>query len=378
MSTTHESEKVIPLKKEPAKRGKRAGVEVFPRLSLKKSLVIPEAVWKQNGGNPFNILDLAPATNWSPNSSGFITLLASSYRYGLTEGSLQTKVISLKPLGMSIVAPKEDTNEKEALKKALLHNPLFEKVYLHFDGKPIPRDEVLKNTLIRTPEAGGFGIAREDVDSFMQVLMENISDFGLEQDIGGTKYLRLDKLDNGPSASTTLADIEIPGPTQAAETASEDAIETKTDEIKIPKQIFVAHGKNKKPLEQLKGILDQFQVSSKVAVDEPHEGRPISQKVSDIMRECSSAIFIFTKDEETKDVEGNTVYRPSDNVVYELGAASILYGKKIVIFKEEGVTFGTDFKDLGYISFETDKLNAKTMELMKELVRFNILKVSAA
>ena len=96
------------------------------------------------------------------------------------------------------------------------------------------------------------------------------------------------------------------------------------------------------------------------------------------MRECTSAIFIFTKDEETKDGEGDTVYRPSDNVVYELGAASTLYGKKIVIFKEEGVTFGSDFKDLGYISFETDKLDAKTMELMKELVRFEILKVSAA
>ena len=96
------------------------------------------------------------------------------------------------------------------------------------------------------------------------------------------------------------------------------------------------------------------------------------------MHECSSAIFIFTKDEETKDVDGNIIYRPSGNVVYELGAASVLYGKKIVIFKENEVSFGSDFKDLGYISFETDKLDAKTIDLMKELVGFGLLKVSAA
>ncbi len=145
----------------------------------------------------------------------------------------------------------------------------------------------------------------------------------------------------------------------------------------IPKQIFVAHGKNKKPLEQLKTVLDQFQVPYKVAIDEPHEGRPVSQKVSELMHECSSAIFIFTKDEETKDSDGNVVYRPSDNVVFELGAASVLYGKKIVIFKENGVSFGSDFKALGYIPFDTDQLGAKTVELMKELIGFGLLKISA-
>lgn len=95
------------------------------------------------------------------------------------------------------------------------------------------------------------------------------------------------------------------------------------------------------------------------------------------MRECSSAIFIFTKDEETKDLEGRTVYRPSDNVVFELGAASVLYGNKIVIFKENGVSFGSDFKDLGYISFDTDQLGAKTVDLMRELIGFGLLKISA-
>jgi hypothetical protein len=52
-------------------------------------------------------------------------------------------------------------------------------------------------------------------------------------------------------------------------------------------------------------------------------------------------------------------WRPSENVVYELGAASILYENRIVISKEKGVSFPTDFSDLGYIGFEKDQLVAE-------------------
>ena len=84
-------------------------------------------------------------------------------------------------------------------------------------------------------------------------------------------------------------------------------------------------------------------------VDEPNQGRPISRKVASLMKDdCSSGIFIFTADERfVRETKGETeeVWRPSENVVYELGAASMLYENRIVIFKEKGVTFPTDFSD---------------------------------
>jgi hypothetical protein len=46
----------------------------------------------------------------------------------------------------------------------------------------------------------------------------------------------------------------------------------------------------------------------------------------------------------------------------------VLYEEKIVIFREEGVSFGGDFTDYGHITFEKDKLDAKTLDLMKELI----------
>ena len=115
----------------------------------------------------------------------------------------------------------------------------------------------------------------------------------------------------------------------------------------LGKAIFVAHGKNKKPLEQLKHILEQFKIPYKVAVDEPNLGRPIGEKVRETMQECNCAILIFTADEEFQDKEGNTIWRPSENVVYELGASGYLYGNRVVILKEESVEFPSNFKDLG-------------------------------
>lgn len=140
--------------------------------------------------------------------------------------------------------------------------------------------------------------------------------------------------------------------------------------------IFIAHGKNKKPLEQLKRILDQFRVPYKVAVEEANLGRPISAKVKDTMESCNCAILIFTADEEFTGKGGSTIWRPSENVIYELGASGYLYGNRMVILKEEDVTFPTNFRDLCYISFTKDNLDSKAMDIIKELIGFNILRVS--
>ena len=156
------------------------------------------------------------------------------------------------------------------------------------------------------------------------------------------------------------------------------AAEREPGEEEKVSQIFIAHGRSKKPLDQTKRILDELKVKYRVALEEPHSGRPISEKVAEIMRECTSGIFIFTRDKKYFDEEGHEVLRPGENVVYELGAGSVLYGNKIVLFREEGVAFPTDFKEIGHISFEIDKLDAKAPELIKELVGFGVLKISAA
>jgi hypothetical protein len=65
-----------------------------------------------------------------------------------------------------------------------------------------------------------------------------------------------------------------------------------------PNAIFVGHGKNKKPRDQLTKILGQYGIPFKVAEDEPNRGRPIPIKVKETMEECGAAILIFSADKE--------------------------------------------------------------------------------
>jgi predicted nucleotide-binding protein len=199
----------------------------------------------------------------------------------------------------------------------------------------------------------------------------------MEFDLGKLGQLTQDGLqptDSSEQAASLGADLMPPQETVIAEVPSRP---TEPPRSRIQGQgIFIAHGKNKKPLEQLKKILDQFKIPYKVAIDEPNLGRPISEKVKETMEASNCAILIFTADEEFKDKDGNTIWRPSENVVFELGASSFLYENRIVIMKEQSVVFPSNYRDIGYITFDKDQLEAKAMEVLRELIGFGIVRVS--
>jgi len=150
----------------------------------------------------------------------------------------------------------------------------------------------------------------------------------------------------------------------------------KTATSSAPRAIFVGHGKKHAPLAKLEKVLTSFHIPYKVAEEEANLGRPISKKVRDTMLQCGSAILIFTCDEKFKDDNDNVIWRPSENVVHELGAASFAYEDRVVIFKEKEISFPANFKDLGYIEFEENSIESKTAELLKELIGFGLVKIT--
>jgi predicted nucleotide-binding protein len=126
-----------------------------------------------------------------------------------------------------------------------------------------------------------------------------------------------------------------------------------------PKAIFIGHGHDVEALDALVKLLKEMRIEHRVVKDEAHAGRPISQKVADAMQECSAGIFIASADDDGLDDKGSPTRVARQNVIYELGAASLLYGQRIVIFKEKGVFFPSDFRDLGYIEYERGHLSDK-------------------
>ena len=160
------------------------------------------------------------------------------------------------------------------------------------------------------------------------------------------KYKSMDSgLDPKSKVEENLEDAQTlsTGDDENKEQGQTGSIKVGHENFELGQNIFIAHGKNKIPLEQLKKILDQFKIPYKVAVDEPNLGRPISGKVRDTMHACNCAILIFTADEEFQDKKCNTIWRPSENVIFELGATGYLYDNRLVILKEEKVTFPSNF-----------------------------------
>lgn len=224
-------------------------------------------------------------------------------------------------------------------------------------------------------------MCREHAEKCVSVFVINMESVGLVRVATTGRWLSTEIKD---APNPLLAnDVESPDDVSAPAQPTQDHSRASTGagagtRATPPKTnaIFLGHGKNRQPLEQLAKILDQYKIPYRIAVDEPNSFRPISAKVAETMQQCAAAILIFTSDEEFRDVDGNVLWRPSENVVYELGAASVLYGGKIIIFKEEGVDFPSNFRDVGHISFDKDALAAKTNELFRELISFDLISVT--
>ena len=271
------------------------------------------------------------------------------------------------------MAPTEEGDDLVAKREALLGPRVIQEFLQKYDGSQLPSDQIGKNVLET------LGVPRGATERTMKLIISGAESLGLLQEISGRKVVNL-KGARPPAAEQTKVEAREDAyeaeDDEAEETPGEPPVVEPPDEETRPRAIFLGHGKNRKPLEQLSKILDEYKIPYKVAVDEANKGRPISQKVADTMSECGAAILIFTADQEFFDPHGNDIWRPSENVVYELGAASMLYGGRIIIFKEEVVDFPTNFRDIGHISFPKDDLGSKVNELFRELISFGLIRVT--
>jgi hypothetical protein len=356
-------------------------VRAFPAHTLEKALIIISSIADKGGSKQMDRLLVADAVGRTPSSSEFKRLLSSSRAYGLTTGTEKADHIVPTELGLKIVRPLNPAEAAQAKVQACMNADLLARLWRQFNKQKWPDAKFLKNTLERSYE-----LESQHAEEFATLAEANAKFCGVLQDISGAKYIRLEEPKLLPSTPSPVENASA----NAAEGKAESELATPFGLQTLPPdpspekrpKLFLAHGKNTKPLDDLKKILDGFGIQYVVAIDEPHAGRPISAKVAQLMNECTAGIFIFTKDElfyrRPKNGEMEETWRPSENVVYELGAASILWERKIIILKEDAVNFPSDFSDLGYIPFVDGEISAKAMHIMQELIKFKLLILKAA
>jgi Predicted nucleotide-binding protein containing TIR-like domain len=362
----------------PKRRAKISQADV-PAISLEKAVRVPRTLAESYGSDATKPLDVAAAVEMTPTSGPFRTMCGAAVGYGLTEGGPNAPLISLQPLGKRVVAPMEVDDDRRALREAAMRPTVASKFYAKYDGSSLPPKNIAQNVL------ASFDVPAERTSDVYDLLIENARFVGFIKKIKDKEYLDTDTpIVNGTSASEDDLSDSPSDEDQVEGDALSDAEPGEDEEGVLPvdprpdhkNAIFVGHGSNRKPMDQLLKILNEYSIPHKQAVDEPNRARPIPQKVADVMRECGAAILVFTADEEYFDRDGNSIWRPSENVSHELGAASVLYGDRIVVFKEKGIELPSNFSSVGYIEFEKDKLGEKGIELFRELVSMKIVSIS--
>jgi predicted nucleotide-binding protein len=356
----------------------RAPSRPFPNIALKHALRIPQAISDAHGGKPMPRLLVAGALKLSPGSSQFRDLIAGSAKYGLTAGNFTSETIALTEVGRSITRPRSEGERLEALRAAFRSIPLFASLITHFNNSKLPNEEFLTATLERS-----FSVDPSWSRDAAKVFIETARYVGIVRDISGSPYVMADA---GAATSEDTRPERNEDDTTALRQNGDDTAESLADAVSPPQsqtplappkklQFFVAHGTDREALAQLQSMLKDLGIPYVVAVDEAHAGRPISQKVADLMKESSGGLFIFSADEEVTTVDGKTEKRPRMNVVFELGAASLQYGKRIVIFKEHDVALPSDFSDLGHIEYKKGELRSKSLDLLKELIKLGAVQL---
>lgn len=376
-----EDQKPSPETGKPAKRSRISQADI-PAISLDKALRVPRAIAENYASHPTRPLDVASALDVQPSSGGFRVECGAAIGYGLTEGGPNAPEISLTALGKRIVTPTEVDDDKRALRDAALKPTVADQFYKRYDGSPLPPKNIAQNVLAT------FAVPADRTSDVFDLLIENARYVGLLKTIKDKEYVDIGGPLNG-SLATIITTPAAPAEDDSGlyvgdeDDSDMDVLDTTPPPPPPPdpgpsqkNAIFVGHGGNRKAAEQLGKILNEYGIPHKEAVDAANLARPIPVKVAETMKECGAAILVFTADKEYFDADQNPIWKASENVSHELGAASVLYGERIIIFKEKGIELPSNFSSIGYIEFEKDKLSDKGIELLRELIRMKILNFS--
>lgn len=350
----------------------------FPHHTLEESLPLAQKIADEMGGRPMNRLLLAEAVGIKPGSSNFRLLLSSAYKYHLTDGTEKSEEIGLTEDGIAATQRVDAAKRTQALRRAALRAQPIGRFIEDYKNKKLPSEEMLPKIL-----KAQYDVPSDLASECANLIIKNARFVGMLRDISGSPHILLEGGTNtipSPTSEEKCSDDVSETPSVVSEEVLESLAvnNTASPNQQAPSQskpIFVGHGKNTIPLQKLEGLLSTFQIPFKVTVKEANLGRPIPQKVKETMLQCGSAILIFTKDEKFFGPNGEEFWRPSENVVHELGASSFAYGDRIVIFKERGLHFPSNFQSIGYIEFDVDSLEAKTTDLLKELIGFGLVKI---
>ena len=141
-------------------------------------------------------------------------------------------------------------------------------------------------------------------------------------------------------------------------------------------RVFIGHGRCEGIVDQVKTMLDVTEMSYEVVIGQESAAIPVPQKVFDAMRRCNAAVICVTADAESEREDGS--YDINPNVLIEIGAAFVLYDKRVVLIWDRRIPVPSNLQGLYRCETEGDQLSWSTgMKLMKAIKDFRSPTASA-
>jgi hypothetical protein len=338
----------------------------FPWFTLEESAAVAMAIQDKNAGRPMNRVLLAEAVGRKPGSSDYRDLLSASSKYGLTIGTEKAKDVSLTPRGIRLTRPTSPEDRQAALREAALAPEGLGKIYRHYDNAKLPAGTFFHNTLERQ-----FGVPREHAVECEKLLQANGQFAGLLRDVSGSTFV----LGLGEIPIAAPAESGQPEPPRVPEVAATGPpLERPADRGERPAAVatvFLAHGKNKRLLDQVKQLVEFGRFEPVVADERESTAIPVPEKVIDSMHGCQAAIIIVSADEKFTDADGKETYKVNENVLIEIGAATVLYRKKVILLWDKRIPVPSNLQGLYRCELDGDTLSWETgLKLQKALTEF--------
>jgi predicted nucleotide-binding protein len=134
-------------------------------------------------------------------------------------------------------------------------------------------------------------------------------------------------------------------------------------------RVFISHGKNTDFVSQVETMLELADIESEVATKEETTAIPVPDKVFSAMRRCQAGIIIVSAEESH--LGGDSEPRINENVLIEIGAAFVLYDRRVVLLWDKRLPVPTNLQGLYRCEFEGDELSwSAGMKLMKAIKGF--------
>ena len=336
-------------------------VRPYPTHTLEDALGVARAIQESNAGLPFDRELLATALGTTPASSGYTMRLNSAAKYGLTRGAYNDARITLTPRGEAVVAPSGPEELQRALLEAALHPDVFGRLFKLLDGKRLPEDAYARNMLQRE-----LGISPELSAECLGIAKANGLYVGVLHEAGDALYVSLTGLptrprqtDEVPAATEQGPVADMPGPIDQGDGPPEGG------------RVFIGHGGPGPAVQLAKEMLDQFGVPYGVVDTDVEGDLPVPSEVAEEMRRCTAAVLVLSgaPDEEGT---GERLHR----MLYQIGAASVLYGDRVVVLGEDHPGLEKQLTSLERVDFDSENPAEAGLALLRALLHKGVVKVT--